>query len=286
MIEHLCRPVWREFCTAASMIGRFGFPEMQYIVDDVDRYCPAVYQPPTWEWVDPVAEQQSSENAINAFQSTYEDELGGKNKNWRHVFYQRAKEEKLLKQLGLVSPTAERAALAEAQMGQAAVSMANVAGQTGEPVEGGTGVDVAATALNGAQVTSLVEVINQVASGAMPKPSAMAVLKSAFPSFSDQQIAQIIDPIVPGTVTADGEVNTMAADGGTGELANTSTLQFKRNRKAIETILSELSTGATTEAKARVFLSSIGLTTKSIDALIADAMDGSGAIETMEAENA
>lgn len=186
------------------MIGRFGFPEMQYINDDVDRYCPAVYQPPTWEWVDPVAEQQSSESAINAFQSTYEDELGGKNKNWRHVFYQRAKEEKLLKQLGLVSPTAERAALAAAQEGQAAMSMANVAGQSSEAVEGGTG-----------------------------------------------------------------------------ELANTSTLQFKRNRKAIETILGELTSGATTEAKARVFLSSIGLTTKSIDALIADATDGSGAIEAL-----
>lgn len=202
MIEHLCRPVWREFCAAASMIGKFGFPSMQHVLEDVDRYCPAVYQPPTWEWVDPVAEQQSSEGAINAFQSTYEDELGGKNKNWRHVFYQRAKEEKLLKQLGLVSPTAERAALAAAQEGQAAVSMANVAGKAPEAIEGGTG-----------------------------------------------------------------------------ELATASTLQFKRNRKAIETILAELSAGTTTEAKARVFLSSIGLTTESIDALIADAMDGSGVLE-------
>jgi len=209
MIEHLCQPVWREFCSSASMIGKFGFPSMAYVVEDVDRYCPATFAPPRWEWVDPVAEQQSSENAINAFQSTFEAELGGKGDNWRYIFYQRAKEEKLLKQLGLVSPSAERAALAAAQEGQAAVSHANVAKSQG------------------------------------------------------------IEPDA------------------TGELANTSTLQFKRNRKAIETILSELSAGTTTEAKARVFLSSIGLTTKSVDALIADAMDGSGVVEALtEADDA
>jgi lambda family phage portal protein len=204
MIEHFCQPVWREFCTSASMVGKFGFPSLATVMDDVDRYCPATFQPPRWEWVDPVAEQQASENAINAFQSTYEAELGGKGDNWRYIFYQRQKEEKLLKQLGLVSPTAERAALAAAQEGQAAISMANV----------------------------------------------------------------------------EKSVN------GTGELANASTLQFKRNRKAIETILSELSTGATTETRARAYLSSIGLAQATVDAFIQDALDSSGALESLEAEDA
>jgi hypothetical protein len=65
-------------------------------------------------------------------------------------------------------------------------------------------------------------------------------------------------------------------------MAGVSTLQFKRNRKAIETILGELQDGKTTEAKARVYLSSIGLTETSIDGLIADALDGSGKLETMQ----
>lgn len=196
MIEHLCEPVWREFCIAGSMVGLFGFPELSHALDDIDRYCPAEYQPPRWEWVDPIAEQQSSEAAINSFQSTYADELGGLSKNWRYVFYQRAKENALLRKLGLLT-TEQQEAIAK----------------------------------------------------------------------SPEAAKQIVEA-------------------GTGELANTSTLQFKRNRKAIETILSEVSAGTTTEAKARVYLGSIGLSAPTIDALIADALDGSGKLESMEADDA
>ncbi len=59
-----------------------------------------------------------------------------------------------------------------------------------------------------------------------------------------------------------------------GEMAGLSTLQFTRNRKAIKKILDELASGIETEAAARVYLSGIGLGQASIDALIADAMDG------------
>jgi len=196
MIEHLCEPVWREFCIAGSMVGLFGFPELSHALDDIDRYCPAEYQPPRWEWVDPMAEQQSSEAAINSFQSTYADELGGLSKNWRYVFYQRAKENALLRKLGLLT-TAQQEAIAK-----------------------------------------------------------------------------------------NPEAAKQVVEAGTGELANASTLQFKRNRKAIETILGEVTAGTTTEAKARVYLGSIGLAAPTIDALIADALDGSGKLESMEADDA
>jgi hypothetical protein len=66
----------------------------------------------------------------------------------------------------------------------------------------------------------------------------------------------------------------------TGEFAGISTLQWNRNRKAIQKILQELASGQTSEAAARVFLGGIGLTETSVNALIADAMDG--AVETPE----
>jgi lambda family phage portal protein len=112
LIEHLCEPVWREFCTSAAMVGTFGFPDLSALLEDVDRYCPAEYQPPRWEWVDPTSEQQASENAINAFQSTYAAELGSKGDNWRYIFYQRAKENALLKKLGLQTPAQAQAEFA------------------------------------------------------------------------------------------------------------------------------------------------------------------------------
>jgi len=60
----------------------------------------------------------------------------------------------------------------------------------------------------------------------------------------------------------------------TGEFAGLSTQQWNRNRKAIKQVLDELSSGVSSESAARVFLGGIGLAQASIDALIADAMDG------------
>ena len=87
------------------------------------------------------------------------------------------------------------------------------------------------------------------------------------------------DPAVIESTNGGGESSEA-----TGEMSATSTLQFKRNRKAIENILTELQAGEISEAKARVLLSSIGLVEKNIDALIADALDGSGRLESMEGQ--
>ena len=58
-----------------------------------------------------------------------------------------------------------------------------------------------------------------------------------------------------------------------GEMAQVSTLQFNRNRKAIDKVLAELQAGDITENKARVLLQAVGMQAANIDALIADAME-------------
>lgn len=65
-----------------------------------------------------------------------------------------------------------------------------------------------------------------------------------------------------------------------GEFAGISTLQWNRNRKAIKKVLEELASGESSEQAARVYLSGLGLAQSSVDALIADATDGT--IETPE----
>ena len=55
-------------------------------------------------------------------------------------------------------------------------------------------------ALNGAQVTSLMSVVEAVALGNMPKESAKAVIKAAF-GLNDITVDEIIDPITPGSLT-------------------------------------------------------------------------------------
>jgi hypothetical protein len=51
--------------------------------------------------------------------------------------------------------------------------------------------NVAATALNGAQVASLVELVNQAGAGLLPIPSAKAIAAAAFPFFKPEQLDQI-----------------------------------------------------------------------------------------------
>lgn len=53
------------------------------------------------------------------------------------------------------------------------------------------------TALNGAQVTSLVDLATQVAQGALPLETAQAIASAAFPAVSKELIGQIFDPIEP-----------------------------------------------------------------------------------------
>jgi hypothetical protein len=81
------------------------------------------------------------------------------------------------------------------------------------------------------------------------------------------------------TAGAEGEATTQP----TGEFAGISTQQWNRNRKAIAKVLEELATGVTSETAARVYLGGIGLAQQSIDALIADAMDGQ--VDTPEVLN-
>jgi hypothetical protein len=119
--------------------------------------------------------------------STYQTELGSRGRSWRTVFYQRAKEDKLRKRLGLLKE-------GEQQME----------------------ADVA---------------------------------------------------------TATAEANA-AVQPGTGEMADTSRLQWKRNMAGIEDTLQQLADKTISEAKARAYLSMIGLAPTTIDALILDALDG------------
>jgi lambda family phage portal protein len=103
IVGHMCDPIWDRFNDQAATAGVDGFASMTEILDDRRVATAVEWQTPAWEWVDPQSEQTASDQALTSFQSTYQDELGQRGKNWRNVFYQRAKEEKLKRQLGLVT---------------------------------------------------------------------------------------------------------------------------------------------------------------------------------------
>jgi len=57
--------------------------------------------------------------------------------------------------------------------------------------------DMQATALNGAQVAALVEIALKVATGELPRESAKAIARAAFPLVSEELIDAIFDSIIP-----------------------------------------------------------------------------------------
>ena len=267
MVHHCCLPVWDEFCNAAARAGLDRFPTSTELLEDRRKVAPVEWQLPEQEWVDPMSEQQAAESSLSSYTDTYQNVLGSRGLSFRSVFYQRAKEERLRMKLRLLTPEEKTAEMMAAQTAN------NTPGE-----DGVTSVDVAAQALNGAQVTSLVEVITQVGTGAMPKDTAKPVLQAAFPAFSIELIDSIIDPIQPGTISADG-VPTAIPDGSseqaaTGVYMGLSTQQWNRNRKAIQKTLDELAAGTMSEAAARVFLASVGMPEEHIEILIKDASDG------------
>lgn len=162
-----------------------------------------------------------------------------------------------------------------------AVEAAAVEPATPDPVVD----DVAKLALNGAQVASLVQIVNAVATGTMPPDTAKAVIASSFPSMDPATIDGIVDPIEPGSVSMDGAPQPVAdpaapaADGEPtaapppGEFANLSRQQLKRQMAAIDDGLNKVASGEWSIARARVFYGSIGLTEKTIDNLLSEYQD-------------
>jgi hypothetical protein len=62
-----------------------------------------------------------------------------------------------------------------------------------EPVAPPT--DISSTALNGAQVASLLEIVLQVSQGLLTKESAKALASAAFPTLSIDILNRIFDPV-------------------------------------------------------------------------------------------
>ncbi len=84
----------------------------------------------------------------------------------------------------------------------------NAMDATGEvdPALAGAGAAVQDTALNGAQVSSLLEIITAVGIGTMPKLTARGLILAAFPGMTPEEVDAILAPIVEGSQKPVAEV--------------------------------------------------------------------------------
>ena len=81
-----------------------------------------------------------------------------------------------------------------------AVSPSIGAPSTEEVAPASEAANVAGTALNGAQIASMLEILIQAATGVLPVESAKGVMRASFPTLSDQQVDEIFTGITAGSV--------------------------------------------------------------------------------------
>ncbi|HUS40100.1 MAG TPA: phage portal protein, partial [Pirellulales bacterium] len=190
-LEHrLCNPVWFRFCEAAAVAGLADFPTMSELLEDRHAAAPVKHQSTGWEWVDPAKEQQASQLSISSLQSTYQDELGAKGRNWRDVFRQRAREEAFRESLSLDRPITNdilrsemkaRQANWELQVKQAeadtkqaeATAMDSQPDQVAGEVEAGVSTPLT---LNGAQILAAIDVLEKLNAGTLSDDAAVELL--------------------------------------------------------------------------------------------------------------
>lgn len=137
---------------------------------------------------------------------------------------------------------------------------------------------IADTAMNGAQVTSIVEIIGQVAAGVIPVATANALIRSAFPGISPLNVDAMLAPFA-AVVAQVGAVGGPAMP--QGEYTTIGQRAFSNNQKRIMKSLEQFAAGEISQVMAEQTLASIGLTPDRIAALIADAVDGGVRDETI-----
>lgn len=131
------------------------------------------WEPRGWDWIDPKNDIEATALAIKEKLTTRTRELAKKGLNFREVVRESREEE-----AEILGGTPETAPATVPVDGQAAA--------------------VQDTALNGAQVTSLLDIINAVAEGRLPKGTAKPLILAAFPGINESQVEGMLGPIEEG----------------------------------------------------------------------------------------
>jgi hypothetical protein len=179
----------------------------------VDRraVAPVDWQTPKWEWVDPSVEQQANESSLNSFTNTYANVLGSRGMNYRSVFYQIAKEKRMLKSLGLMTPTEQQLAISAAQSGgsasttPAATAEAGATSPSNQPSTGSGEMMGISTLQFNRNRKAILKTLEDLASGLITEAAARVFLSSI--GINEQNVQALIQDAQDGSVDTPIEEN-------------------------------------------------------------------------------
>lgn len=110
----VCQPIWEAVIEEAVVKGEVKPPADFWARKDL--WLRASWTPPGWGWVDPKAEVESSQLAIENNLSTLADECAAQGRDWNDVLRQRAREKQRMRELDLIPEPVAAPAQNQTQM--------------------------------------------------------------------------------------------------------------------------------------------------------------------------
>lgn len=149
-----------------------------------------------WRWdgfdsIDPVKDATAAEIRLRAGLSTLEDECGSAGGDWEETVEQRARERKRLEEAGLLAGEVESVVTTQDADG----SSVSVASKSKPAVKAAGAPDVQATALNGAQVTAMVTMCNELVGKRWTAAATEAALQISFPAADRDLIRTMVSEL-------------------------------------------------------------------------------------------
>ena len=141
--------------------------------------------------------------ALNSFTDTYQNVLGSRGRSFRSVFYQRAKEERMRKKLGLITPEERQQQISAAQTAAAAPAESPAAqtaqSQPQEQRQAGTGEMIGLSTLQfNRNRKAILKTIEDLASGSLSETQARVFLSSI--GMNPDSVEALIKDAADGTV--------------------------------------------------------------------------------------
>ena len=173
LIDHFCREVYREFIISAVLSGKLPIKDFW---NNTKKYLKHDWVTPGWSWIDPLKEVRANQFALESGMDTLANICGSRGLDWKEVMKQRAKEKAFAEGLVVVEEPEEEQTLNEDEK------------NLKEQQEEGS---IQQTALNGAQISSLLQIVESVKNGIIAYDSAVSLITYSFP-FSEEQAKAIL----------------------------------------------------------------------------------------------
>lgn len=179
LVQKLCQPVWEYVIGSAIAEGRL--PENA-------EFAKVRWQGPANITVDSGRDAAQDREDLKLGLTTLAELYSSRGEDWQGAIRQKIRE----------------AAYVKAEAEAAQIDIRDVMMLTPNEQAGGDatqgGENLASQALNGAQVASLIQVINSVAAGAISREGAASIITSAFPLISQEEAASIISGVNIGVI--------------------------------------------------------------------------------------